>query len=194
MNIVMKTSIKIILIIVLLLFSTIAYAQEEAWKDLIVKSDEFNKCVEHIINEDFERAITACKKAIKNSSSNEFTGFIYVYLGYAYRKLNMDKEASEAYSQASWQATLHPEIRNLRDSYAFCGMILDEYFANKQAVRENPNDALAHYNLALAYVMVGKLEKAYEEHKILKGLNSEIANELLKQLQEFENKVNEYKK
>ncbi len=50
--------------------------------------------------------------------------------------------------------------------------------AYKQAIRINPDDASAHYNLGVAYAFLNDRDSALEHYKILKSLDSERANEL----------------
>ncbi len=50
--------------------------------------------------------------------------------------------------------------------------------AFKQAIRIDPDYADAHYNLGYAYVSLNDRDFALEHYKILKNLNSELANEL----------------
>ena len=48
----------------------------------------------------------------------------------------------------------------------------------KQAIKINPDFADAHYNLGLAYLLLNDRGSALEQYKILKSLDSELANEL----------------
>jgi tetratricopeptide (TPR) repeat protein len=50
--------------------------------------------------------------------------------------------------------------------------------AYKQAIRTNPDDADAHYNLGLTYAFLNDGDSALEHYEILKSLDSERANEL----------------
>ena len=56
--------------------------------------------------------------------------------------------------------------------------------AYKQAIRINPDDALAHYNLGLAYLFLNNRGSALEQYKILKNLDSELANQLFNKIYE----------
>ncbi len=53
-----------------------------------------------------------------------------------------------------------------------------EIEAYKQAIRINPDDAEAHYNLGVAYISLKDKASALEQYKILKSLNLEKAREL----------------
>lgn len=50
--------------------------------------------------------------------------------------------------------------------------------AFKQAIRIKPDYAEAHYNLGVAYLTLGDKGSALEEYKILKDLDTELANKL----------------
>ena len=52
----------------------------------------------------------------------------------------------------------------------------------KEEVRKNPDDADAHYNLGLAYCGSEDRGSALEQYKILKNLNTELANELFNKI------------
>ena len=54
----------------------------------------------------------------------------------------------------------------------------------KEEVRKNPDDADAHYNLGLAYNSSNDRGSALEQYKILKKLDTEMANELFKVINE----------
>ena len=49
----------------------------------------------------------------------------------------------------------------------------------KQAIRINPDDALAHYNLGVCYIGIRDKSSALRQHKILKKLDTKMAKELL---------------
>ena len=50
--------------------------------------------------------------------------------------------------------------------------------AYKQAIRINPDDADAHCNLGIAYLLIGDMNSALNEYKILKELDIDLANKL----------------
>jgi len=57
--------------------------------------------------------------------------------------------------------------------------------ANKiNRARIDPDNANAHYNLGLAYFSLNDRDSALEQYKILKTLDTEMANELLKVINE----------
>jgi tetratricopeptide (TPR) repeat protein len=64
--------------------------------------------------------------------------------------------------------------------YNELGMHKEAIEAFKQAIRINPDDALAHYNLGFAYVLLNNQSNAIEQYNILKILDPERANRLFK--------------
>ena len=52
----------------------------------------------------------------------------------------------------------------------------------KEEVRNNPDDADAHYNLGNAYLCLNDRDSALEQYKILKKLDTELANELFNKI------------
>ena len=54
----------------------------------------------------------------------------------------------------------------------------------KEEVRENPDDANAHYNLGLAYFSLNDRDSALEQYEILKKLGPKLADELFNQIYE----------
>ncbi|MDP7531067.1 MAG: tetratricopeptide repeat protein, partial [Candidatus Scalindua sp.] len=48
----------------------------------------------------------------------------------------------------------------------------------RQAIRIDPDDAGAHFNLGDAYLGLNDEDSALEQHEILKSLDSELANKL----------------
>ncbi|MCK5512456.1 MAG: tetratricopeptide repeat protein, partial [Thermodesulfovibrionia bacterium] len=54
--------------------------------------------------------------------------------------------------------------------------------AFKQAIRIKPDYAIAYYNLGVAYLNLNDRGSALEEFKILKELDTELANKLYKEI------------
>ncbi len=68
--------------------------------------------------------------------------------------------------------------------------MVDSYHKNtiesyKQALRIDPDDAEVHDNLGYAYVDINDRDSALEQYEILKSLDTEMANELLKVINEW---------
>jgi tetratricopeptide (TPR) repeat protein len=64
-------------------------------------------------------------------------------------------------------------------TYEKLGRWQDVVTAYQQAVRLNPDDAMAHYNLGSAYLKLGDKKTALAEYRLLKTLDVNQANRLL---------------
>lgn len=100
-------------------------------------------------------------------------------LGHAYYQLRRYNEAIEAFMQA---IRINPENAlshyNLGLTYTQLGRYTEAIGAYKQAIYINPNHTNAHYNLGLMYLIIGDNGAAFEEYKILKDLDKDLANKL----------------
>ena len=89
------------------------------------------------------------------------------------------EEKIEAYKQA---IRINPDDAeahyNLGVAYANSGMYKEGIDAFKQAIRIDPDSAMVHYFLGRSYVSLKDKDSALEQYKILKSLDSELANEL----------------
>ncbi len=104
----------------------------------------------------------------------------YYRLGVTCVKLGRYQEAIEAYKQAinikpdSAEAHAHLGL-----VYAELGLYQNAIGILQQAISIKPENADLHYLLGGTYIMVGDKGSALEEHKILKDLDKNLANELL---------------
>jgi Flp pilus assembly protein TadD len=57
--------------------------------------------------------------------------------------------------------------------------------ALKQAIRVNPNNAEAHYNLGFAYLMLNDKNSALNEYEILRNLDIKFANKLYREIHKY---------
>jgi len=119
------------------------------------------------------------EKAKAEVRKNPVSAEARFWLGNAYGKLGMYKEAIDAFKQA---IRIKPDYVEAHYSLGFVygelGMYRETIEAYKQAIRIKPNYAEVHYNLGLAYLMINDRGSALEEYKILKELDSEKANKL----------------
>ena len=67
----------------------------------------------------------------------------------------------------------------LGDAYWNCNRYEEAITAYKQSMVQNVKDPRVHYQLALAYLEMGDKDSAMDEYKILKGMDEELANQLL---------------
>jgi len=73
---------------------------------------------------------------------------------------------------------MHLLFFNYGVAYADLGMHKEAIEAYKEAIRINPDDARAHYNLGVLYILLNDRSSALEEYNILKDLAPHLANEL----------------
>jgi len=67
---------------------------------------------------------------------------------------------------------------DLGAAYGKTGKYEDAIESYKQAIRNNPDDAMAHFGLGLAYFLLNDRGSALDQYEILKKLNTELANKL----------------
>jgi len=101
-------------------------------------------------------------------------------LGVTYAELGRHQDAIEAYKQA---IRIKPDFaeahNNLGAAYGSLEHHQEAIEAYKQAIRIKPDHATAHFNLGLTYCLItGDKGSALEEYKILKTLDTELANKL----------------
>jgi tetratricopeptide (TPR) repeat protein len=72
----------------------------------------------------------------------------------------------------------------LGDAYWGYGHYEEAIVAYKQAMKLHVDDPHVRYQIALAYLKMGDKDSAIEEHEILKGVDEELANELLGHIDE----------
>ncbi len=100
-------------------------------------------------------------------------------LGLAYGSIGRYQDAVEAYKQAIRLKPDYAETHfNLGVAYGKLGRWQEAIEAFKQAIRLKPDYAKAHCGLGFAYLMTGDKGSALEEYKILKTLDTGLANEL----------------
>jgi len=100
-------------------------------------------------------------------------------LGGVYTRLGKYKEAIEAFRQVMRIDPDYALVRNnLGIAYGVLGKYKEAAEAFKQAIRINPDDAGAHLSLGIAYLSLNDRNSALEQYKILKSLDSKLANKL----------------
>jgi cytochrome c-type biogenesis protein CcmH/NrfG len=72
----------------------------------------------------------------------------------------------------------------LGDAYWNCGRYEEAIAAYKQAMKLRMDAPHVRYQIALAYLKMGNKDSALEEHKILKEVDEELADELLSHINE----------
>jgi tetratricopeptide (TPR) repeat protein len=121
--------------------------------------------------------IEACKQAVK---MNPDYADVHYHLGLAYNDSGMHKEAIESNKQA---ISIKPDYADahyhLGSAYSQLRKYKEAIETYKQAIRIKPDFANAHYHLGLIYaILLNDRGSALEQYKILKNLDSELANKL----------------
>lgn len=107
----------------------------------------------------------------------------YYGLGGAYFKLEMYQEAIEAFKQViKFDPDLLAAHYGLGLAYFQSGMYREAIQANKQAIQINPVNAETHLALGVIYILLNNKDAALKEYEILKDLDPQMANELLKKI------------
>jgi superkiller protein 3 len=120
--------------------------------------------------------IESCREYVREFPDDYMAHFA---LGGAYYEAERYKEAIHAWKRS---IKLNPDYA---PAYFYLGLSNDRIYKHKvarkcyqKAIRIDPDYAVAHYNLGLGYLLAGDGDSAMEQYKILKNLDSELANEL----------------
>ncbi len=124
----------------------------------------------------YKEAIEVLKQAVRIEP--DFAD-AYYNMGVAYGKLGMYREGIEACKQA---VSLNPDFTdayyNLGIAYEKSGSYAEAAAAFQKVLNFRPDYAEAHYNLGIVYLLLKDKNSALKKYKILKGLNTELANKL----------------
>jgi S1-C subfamily serine protease len=103
----------------------------------------------------------------------------YVNLGATYYKLGRYANAIDAYKRAVQIKPSSSVYNKLGAIYIIKGKYSIARDTFKKATDIDPNDAVAHYNLGVAYFLNGETNAAFREYIILKDLDKERAESLV---------------
>jgi tetratricopeptide (TPR) repeat protein len=107
----------------------------------------------------------------------------YYNIGVTYTKLGRYDLAAVAYQKAIDIQPEFPEaIFNLGVVYGELGKAEDEMKAYKKAIHINPDFAPAHFAMGQAFLRQGDKAAALDQYKILKKLDSELADNLFENI------------
>jgi tetratricopeptide (TPR) repeat protein len=111
------------------------------------------------------------------------SAFAYTNLGQAYRLLGKFQNALDVLQEALRISPTDSVAHNhLGLTYESLDRQQEALAAYRQAVAIKSDYAEAHYNLALLHLEMGDRNQAQHEYDILKGLNSDLANVLMRKL------------
>ncbi len=103
----------------------------------------------------------------------------YVNLGATYYKLGRYANAIDAYKRAIQIKPSSSVYNKLGAIYIINGKYSIARDIFKKATDIDPNDAVAHYNLGVAYFLNGETNAAFREYILLKDLDKERAKSLV---------------
>lgn len=127
-----------------------------------------------------QQAVTVLREAVRLSPQSALA---YATLGQAYRSLGKFQEALESLQEA---LRISPEdpvaLNDLGMTYESLERKQDALDAYKQAIHLKADYGEAHYNVALLYFILGDRSQANHHYQILKTINPDLAEVLLKKL------------
>ena len=159
----------------------------ESFKALIKTNPQFSEAyynlgVAYSKSGEYKKAVDTYKEAIARNP-NYFNA--YVNLGVAYSRLDMYGNAITAYQHA---ININPDDANvhlnLGVTFGQSGMYGKAVTALKRATELDTHNAVAHYNLGFAYLISNDKNSAINEYEILKNIDTELANELFREIHE----------
>lgn len=129
-------------------------------------------------------AIEEFQQVLKLNAKAELKILAYYNLGNAYADRGQYQEAIASYREAiklnanSPGPQLSKPHNNLGLAYAASNQIAEAVTEFSQAVRIKPDYAQARYNLAVAFLQLGKKDNARAQHRVLVKLDAELAAKL----------------
>ena len=126
-------------------------------------------------SEKHDDAIEAYKELLKLNPDNSVA---HINLSYCYIQVGQYEEAVRSAKDA---ITIQPHevaFNNLGCAYRDLTRYGDAVEAFYQSIKINPDYPRSHYNLGLTYLRMTDRASAIREYEMLKGLDSELAQEL----------------
>ena len=151
-------------------------AKKEAEKDSDSANAHFLRGCSYDELKMYKEAIKAYQQSVKIKP--DFAE-AYVNLGATYYKLGRYANAIDAYKRAVQIKPSSSVYNKLGAIYIINGKYSIARDTFKKAIDIDPNDAVAHYNLGVAYFLNGETNAAFREYIILKDLDKERAKSLV---------------
>jgi hypothetical protein len=151
-------------------------AKKEAEKDSDSANAHFLRGCSYDELKMYKEAIKAYQQSVKIKP--DFAE-AYVNLGATYYKLGRYANAIDAYKRAVQIKPSSSVYNKLGAIYIINGKYSIARDTFKKATDIDPNDAVAHYNLGVAYFLNGETNAAFREYIILKDLDKERAKSLV---------------
>lgn len=133
---------------------------------------------------ELKAAIEEFQQVLKLNAKHETKILSYYNLGNLYMDLAQYPKAIASYREAiklnasSPGSQLSKPHNNLGLAYAASNQFAEAVTEFEQAVRIKPDYAQAHYNLSVAFLQLGKKDRARAQHRILVKLDPELAAKL----------------
>jgi TonB family protein len=128
----------------------------------------------------YDEAIELYQEALKQNPS---LGSMYMELGRVYAEMGNYDRAEDAYKQAlKNQPSFVGGYLSLGNLYIKLGRTTEAIEMLRQATTLAPRYDGGHFALGMAYAKSGDKKSAMEEYDALKGLGSQLADELLKEM------------
>jgi len=139
------------------------------------------------LQERYAQAIAPLQEALRLEPNYDSAAFA---LGRAYTDLEQYKNALEPFQRAVRLKPNDPDYQcRLGDANLLLGDYPSAVAALQQATRLKPDYAECHSLLGLAYVAAGNKEQALQVYKRLQALDKELAQDLLKEINEMSAKA-----
>jgi Tfp pilus assembly protein PilF len=126
--------------------------------------------------QEYKKAVKHLKAVTKEDPSNARA---WLLMGDAYSSWGKHKQAVEAYEKAlGLDAAQKEALMGMGMSYGNMRKYAEAIVPLKHLVEIEPSNALAHFYLGVSYEALRSMNMAWEEYKILKTLDKELADKL----------------
>ena len=140
-------------------------------------SNEDLEAAEKLFNaQEYKKAVKHLKEVTKKDPSNTRA---WVLMGDSYGSWGKHKQAVKAYEKAlELDASQKEALMGMGLSYGNMKKYGEAIVPLKHLVEIEPSNALAHFYLGVSYEALRSMNMAWEEYKILKTLDKELADKL----------------
>ncbi len=126
--------------------------------------------------QEYKKAVKHLKKVTKEDPSNTRA---WVLMGDSYSSWGKHKQAVKAYGKAlELDAAQKEALMGMGMSYGNMKKPAEAIVPLRHLVEIEPSNALAHFYLGVSYEALSSMSLAWEEYKILKTLDKELADKL----------------
>ena len=126
--------------------------------------------------QEYKKAVKHLKKVTKEDPSNTRA---WVLMGDSYSSWGKHNQAVKAYGKAlELDAAQKEALMGMGMSYGNMKKPAEAIVPLRHLVEIEPSNALAHFYLGVSYEALSSMSLAWEEYKILKTLDKELADKL----------------